>query len=162
MCYSWEVDFIRPCVGKQTSKEKTERVIFHTHIWGFSLGLHPLLCSHAVEMQASHPTSVFLISSRCWEAVRFSALVSDILHLPWEAGQPCHSNVKHMWNRPRQCTHSHKHTPFPVCMRINNSETIEMQQQRNASFHPRLLLCFYIQMKKHKCTGLLTSKLVFF
>lgn len=50
---------MRPCVGKETSNEKTERVIFHTHIWGFSLGLHPVLCSHAVEMQASHPTISF-------------------------------------------------------------------------------------------------------
>ena len=147
VCYSWEADFMGPWVGNRKSKEKTERVLFHTHIWGFSLGLHPLLCSHAVEMQASHPASVFLIPSRCWEAVCFSALVSDILHLPWEAGQPCHSNVKHMWNRPGQSTHSHKHTPFPVRMR-RNRETTEMQQQKNTSLHPRLLPSPHIQMRK--------------
>jgi len=48
-------------------------------------------------------------SIRCWEAARFSTLVSDILHLPREAGQPCHSNIKHMWNRPGQNRPTHTH-----------------------------------------------------
>lgn len=107
---------------------------------GFSAGLHPLLCSHAVVSQASHPASVFLIPSRCWEAVCFSTPASDILYLPWEAGQPCHSNVKHMWNRLGQSMHTrgrrqNKKWPepnwsFPLCLRINGNETTEMQRQK--------------------------------
>lgn len=79
-------------------KENQQKTHTHTHL-GFNLA--STLCS-APTLWRRRPVSVFLIPSRCWEAVRFSALVSDILHLSREAGQPCHSNVKHMWNRTGQ------------------------------------------------------------
>lgn len=134
-----------------SGSKKSGRGIFHTHL-GFYLA--STLCSAPTlwRQPASHPASVFLIPSRCWEAVRFSALVSDILHLPREAGQPCHSNVKHMWNRPGQSrpthTQTHRtedgegrrrpepHWSFPLCIRVNSGETIEMQRWQSHLVQP--------------------------
>lgn len=128
---------------KKTSKRHTHT---HTHL-GFNLA--STLCS-APTLWRRRPVSVFLIPSRCWEAVRFSALVSDILHLSREAGQPCHSNVKHMWNRAGQsrpaCTHSGQsrrwpepHWSFPLRMRTNSekkNKKIEMRGQKGHFITP--------------------------
>lgn len=100
---------VNMCTCREENEEKRERYFAHT--FGVLLGLHPLLCSHAVASAGQPCSECVSHSIRCWEAVRFSALVYDILHLPREAGQPCHSNVKHMWNRPGQSgpTHTHIH-----------------------------------------------------
>lgn len=89
-----------------------EREWYFKHTIGVLLGLHPPLCSHAVASAGQPSSECVSHSIRCWEAARFLTLVSDILHLPREAGQPCHSNVKHMWSRPengRPKTHTHTH-----------------------------------------------------
>lgn len=165
ICFSWEWEEMCSC--RESNEERRERVIFNTHTFGVLLGLHPLLCSHAVA-SAGRPSSECVSHSiRCWEAVRFSALLSDILHLPWEAGQPCHSNVKHMWNRPgksrpthihtRTETHIHSHREdggwsrrqpephwsFPLCIRINSSETIEITHQESHFITPSITFSLY-------------------
>lgn len=109
-CYSWESECA--CRGKKRTGEKRERKsdISHTHL-GFYLA--STLCSAPTlwRQQASHPASVFLIPSDVGKLLASPLLVSDILHLPREAGQPCRSNVKHMWNRPgHEQTNTHTHT----------------------------------------------------
>ncbi len=144
LCYSRSRTGCVHMSGSEWAKREKEQ--FFTHTFGVLLGLHPLLCSHAVASAGQPSSECVSHSIRCWEAVRLSALVPDILHLPWEAGQPCHSNVKHMWNRPGQTrpTHTHTHTHIhtgrrteqeaartTLCMRINSSETIEMQRRES-------------------------------
>lgn len=77
----------------------TTGVSTHTHkhicVWSWPPPLSPV--SHAAASQASECVShsVQMLGS-CW--LLLSALLSDILHLSREAGQPCRTNVKHMWN----------------------------------------------------------------
>lgn len=100
-----------PRGADERNEEKSQRERYFKHTFGVLLGLHPPLCSHAVASAGQPSSECVSHSIRGWEAARFSALVSDILHLPREAGQPCHSNVKHMWNRPgAEQTNTHTHT----------------------------------------------------
>lgn len=117
-------------MGKRTRKR--EKVMFdtHTHAFGVLLGFPSLLCSHAVASAGRPSTECVSHSIRCWEAVRLSALVFDIPHLSGEAGQPCHSNVKHMWSRPTHRTERSRgwtQPPWPLSLwiRINSTGSIE-------------------------------------